>query len=135
VNGRIVRRLDRMAHSRGCLGHQGRGRNVRDPGLAGVDCAGVDGAELCTAGGRGLLRVRSAVAHRSAAGRAARLSGIAIGSIVFAIMLALMVVRVPIGISMFAVGAGGYVYLTGGNVATLLNSLKNLAYARLSNYD
>src|SRR6059058_902044 len=63
------------------------------------------------------------------------MSGIAIGSIVFAIMLALMVVRVPIGISMFAVGAGGYVYLTGGNVATLLNSLKNLAYARLSNYD
>src|SRR5438874_815036 len=63
------------------------------------------------------------------------MTGIAIGSIVFAIMLALMVVRVPIGISMFAVGAGGYVYLTGGGVATLLNSLKNLAYARLSNYD
>src|SRR5207248_3098593 len=37
--------------------------------------------------------------------------------------------------SMFFVGAGGYIYLTGGNVATLLNSLKNLAYARLSNYD
>ncbi|HEY2815501.1 MAG TPA: TRAP transporter large permease [Casimicrobiaceae bacterium] len=63
------------------------------------------------------------------------MSGIAIGSIAFAIMLALMVIRVPIGISMFAVGAGGYVYLTGGSVATLLNSLKNLAYARLSNYD
>src|SRR6059058_4106427 len=63
------------------------------------------------------------------------MSGIAIGSIVFAIMLALMVVRVPIGISMFAVGAGGYVYLTGGNVAALMSSLKNLAYARLSNYD
>jgi len=63
------------------------------------------------------------------------MSGIAIGSIVFAIMLTLMVIRVPIGVSMFAVGAGGYVYLTGGSVATLLNSLKNLAYARLSNYD
>src|SRR4051812_30894457 len=49
-------------------------------------------------------------------------------------MLALMVVRVPIGIAMFAVGAGGYVYLT-GNPNALLNSLKNLAYARLSNYD
>jgi len=45
-----------------------------------------------------------------------------------------MVVRVPIGIAMFAVGAGGYVYLT-GNPTALLNSLKNLAYARLSNYD
>src|SRR4249920_3113613 len=49
-------------------------------------------------------------------------------------MLALMVVRVPIGIAMFMVGAAGYVYLT-GNPAALLNSLKNLAYARLSNYD
>jgi len=36
---------------------------------------------------------------------------------------------------MFIVGAAGYVYLTGGNVLALLNSLKNLAYARLSNYD
>ena len=35
---------------------------------------------------------------------------------------------------MFMCGAGGYLYLT-GNVAALLNSLKNLAYARLSNYD
>src|SRR4249920_2690338 len=49
-------------------------------------------------------------------------------------MLALMVVRVPIGIAMFIVGAAGYVYLT-GNPMALLNSLKNLAYARLSNYD
>jgi C4-dicarboxylate transporter DctM subunit len=62
------------------------------------------------------------------------MSGIQIGLIIFAIMLALMVVRVPIGIAMFAVGAGGYVYLT-GNPNALLNSLKNLAYARLSNYD
>jgi tripartite ATP-independent transporter DctM subunit len=36
---------------------------------------------------------------------------------------------------MFIVGAAGYVFLTGGNVMALLNSLKNLAYARLSNYD
>ena len=63
------------------------------------------------------------------------MSGIAVGGLVFACMLALMVVRVPIGIAMFAVGAVGYVYLTGGNVVVLLNSLKNLAYARLSNYD
>jgi tripartite ATP-independent transporter DctM subunit len=62
-------------------------------------------------------------------------SGIGVGLIMFAIMLALMVVRVPIGIAMFVVGLGGYLHLTGGNLAALLSSLKNLAYARLSNYD
>jgi C4-dicarboxylate transporter, DctM subunit len=62
-------------------------------------------------------------------------SGVQVGSLMFAIMLALMVVRVPIGIAMFAVGCGGYAYLTGGNFNALLSSLKNLAYARLSNYD
>jgi len=62
-------------------------------------------------------------------------SGVEVGSLMFAIMLALMVIRVPIGIAMFLVGFGGYAYLTGGNFAALLNSLKNLAYARLSNYD
>ncbi len=62
------------------------------------------------------------------------MSGVALGGSIFAIMLALMVVRVPIGIAMFACGAGGYLYLT-GNFNALLNSLKNLAYARLSNYD
>jgi C4-dicarboxylate transporter, DctM subunit len=63
------------------------------------------------------------------------MSGIESGFIIFGVMLALMVVRVPIGIAMFIVGFGGYLYLTGGNLAALLNSLKNLAYARLSNYD
>jgi tripartite ATP-independent transporter DctM subunit len=63
------------------------------------------------------------------------MSGIAVGFVVFGVMLALMVVRVPIGIAMFAVGFGGYLYLTGGNLNALLSSLKNLAYARLSNYD
>jgi tripartite ATP-independent transporter DctM subunit len=62
-------------------------------------------------------------------------SGSEVGFIIFGVMLALMVVRVPIGIAMFCVGAAGYVYLTDGNVNALLNSLKNLAYARLSNYD
>ena len=63
------------------------------------------------------------------------MTGIEIGFAIFAVMLALMVVRVPIGIAMFVVGAVGYLYLTSGNVTALLNSLKNLAYARLSNYD
>ena len=63
------------------------------------------------------------------------MSGTSVGFVIFGVMLALMVVRVPIGIAMFSVGAGGYVYFTSGNVNALLNSLKNLAYARLSNYD
>jgi len=62
-------------------------------------------------------------------------TGIESGFVIFGVMLALMVVRVPIGIAMFIVGFGGYLYFTGGNLAALLNSLKNLAYARLSNYD
>ena len=63
------------------------------------------------------------------------MSGITAGLVLFGVMLLLMVMRVPIGIAMFCVGAGGYVWLTGGNWAALLQSLKNLAYARLSNYD
>ncbi|HXX86643.1 MAG TPA: TRAP transporter large permease [Casimicrobiaceae bacterium] len=63
------------------------------------------------------------------------MTGIEIGFIMFGVMLSLMVIRVPIGISMFTVGFFGYAYLTGGNFNALLNSLKNLAYARLSNYD
>lgn len=63
------------------------------------------------------------------------MSGIAVGSWIFVLLMVLLVVRVPIGIAMFTMGAGGYLYLTGGETALLLNSLKNLAYARLSNYD
>ena len=63
------------------------------------------------------------------------MSGIAVGSWIFFLLMVLLVVRVPIGIAMFTMGAAGYVYLTGGETQLLLNSLKNLAYARLSNYD
>ena len=63
------------------------------------------------------------------------MSGTAVGLTVFGLMLVLMALRVPIGIAMFAMGASAYVYLTGGELAQLLNTLKNLAYARLSNYD
>ena len=62
------------------------------------------------------------------------MSGTGIGFIMFGILMALLVVRIPIGLSMFMVGAGGYWYLV-GDTLPLLNSLKNLAYARLSNYD
>ena len=63
------------------------------------------------------------------------MSGIQSGLMLFGILMLLLVVRVPIGIAMFMVGAGGYVAFTGGEWTPLLNSLKNLAYARLSNYD
>ena len=49
------------------------------------------------------------------------MSGITVGFLIFAVLLALLVVRVPIGIAMFAVGAGGYVYLSGGDTLPLLN--------------
>ncbi|MDP3758938.1 MAG: TRAP transporter large permease [Ramlibacter sp.] len=63
------------------------------------------------------------------------MTGIQSGLVLFGILMVLLVVRVPIGVAMFMVGAGGYVAFTGGEWAPLLNSLKNLAYARLSNYD
>ena len=63
------------------------------------------------------------------------MTGIEIGFVIFGAMLTLMVFRVPIGVAMFIVGFFGYAYLTGGNFNALLSSLKNLAYARLSNYD
>jgi tripartite ATP-independent transporter DctM subunit len=63
------------------------------------------------------------------------MSGIAVGGLIFAVLLFLLVLRVPIGVAMFTVGAGGYLYLLDFNTLPLLNSLKNLAYARLSNYD
>ena len=62
------------------------------------------------------------------------MSGTQIGFIIFAVMLILMVLRIPIGIAMFIAGAGGYIHLTGG-VDPLLNWMKNVTYARLSNYD
>ncbi|MCM2339638.1 TRAP transporter large permease [Rhodoferax sp.] len=63
------------------------------------------------------------------------MSGIAIGGVIFACLMLLLVVRVPIGIAMFTMGAAGYFYLTGAEALPILNFLKNLAYARLSNYD
>ncbi len=63
------------------------------------------------------------------------MSGIQSGLMLFSALMMLLVVRVPIGIGMFMVGAAGYVWFTGGEWMPLLNSLKNLAYARLSNYD
>ena len=63
------------------------------------------------------------------------MSGTQVGFVIFGFLLTLLVLRVPIGVAMFIAGGGGYLYLTGGETGPLLNSLKNLAYARLSNYD
>jgi tripartite ATP-independent transporter DctM subunit len=63
------------------------------------------------------------------------MSGTQIGFLMFGILMTLLVVRIPIGIAMFSVGCGGFVYLTGGDLTPVLATLKNTAYARLSNYD
>jgi tripartite ATP-independent transporter DctM subunit len=63
------------------------------------------------------------------------MSGIAVGGWIVGLMMLLLVLRVPIGIAMFTMGSAGYIYLNGGDVTPWLNSLKNLPYARLSNYD
>ena len=57
----------------------------------------------------------------------------AIGLLIFAGMLALMALRIPIAVSMFIPGALGYMAMT--NDMALLNLLKGSAVARLTVYD
>jgi tripartite ATP-independent transporter DctM subunit len=52
---------------------------------------------------------------------------------IFGVMLALMVVRVPIAVAMFAAGAFGYLYQVG--LPPFLNNLNGLAFARFASYD
>ena len=59
----------------------------------------------------------------------------ATGLLMFAALLALLVLRVHIGIAMFIIGAVGFVAMNDFNWLPLLNALKNVAYARFSNYD
>ena len=61
------------------------------------------------------------------------MSGLALGLAMFGGMLVLMALRVPIAIAMFIPGALGYLSMAGEG--PLLNLLKGIAYARLSNYD
>ena len=56
-----------------------------------------------------------------------------VGAALFAAMLVLMAVRVPIAIAMFVPGAIGYVALS--SEAALLSNLKGALYARFSVYD
>jgi C4-dicarboxylate transporter, DctM subunit len=61
------------------------------------------------------------------------MSALTLTSVIFAIMLMLMAVRVPISVSMFAAGAIGYVMQTGW--APFANFLDNQAFARFASYD
>jgi len=61
------------------------------------------------------------------------MSPVETGLALFASMLALMALRVPIAIAMFIPGAVGYALLT--SPAVVLNHLKGAAWARLSVYD
>ena len=63
------------------------------------------------------------------------MSGIGIGGVIFTILMIMLAFRVPIGVSMFVTGSGAYFALTGYASAPLLSALKNVGYARLSNYD
>ncbi len=61
------------------------------------------------------------------------MSGTAIGATFFCLMLVLLALRIPIGISMFVTGVAGYVTMAGWQ--PLLNYLKTAAYGRYSIYD
>ncbi|MAL01657.1 MAG: C4-dicarboxylate ABC transporter permease, partial [Alcaligenaceae bacterium] len=61
------------------------------------------------------------------------MSGIEIGLLGLAVMLVLMLIRIPIAIAMMAVGLGGYSLLAGVDPA--LNYLKTGAFWRFSSYD
>jgi C4-dicarboxylate transporter, DctM subunit len=63
------------------------------------------------------------------------MSGMQIGLIMFAVLMVLLALRVHIGIAMFMIGACGFVIMNEYSWMPLLYSLKNLAYARFSNYD
>jgi tripartite ATP-independent transporter DctM subunit len=63
------------------------------------------------------------------------MSGIATGGVIFTALMAMLALRVPIGAAMFVTGCAAYFTLTAGATAPLLGVLKNVAYARLSNYD
>jgi tripartite ATP-independent transporter DctM subunit len=61
------------------------------------------------------------------------MSSLSIGLSLFAVMLVLMAIRVPIAIAMFVPGAVGYVILSGWE--HLLAHLKGAVYGRVSAYD
>ncbi|BAE49612.1 TRAP transporter large permease [Paramagnetospirillum magneticum] len=63
------------------------------------------------------------------------MSGTTLGLTAFGILLLMLVVRIHIGIAMFLAATGIYLVLNHGELNSLLFTLNNLVYARLSNYD
>nr|WP_319563660.1 TRAP transporter large permease [uncultured Rhodoferax sp.] len=63
------------------------------------------------------------------------MSGMAIGLSIFGGLLALLALRVHVGVGMLLGGAAGFLAMNGGDPSSLLFTLNHLAYARLSNYD
>lgn len=61
------------------------------------------------------------------------MSSLSLAGLIFATMLVLMAVRVPIAVSMFAAGTFGYLYQVG--LPPFLNNLNGLAFARFASYD
>ena len=61
------------------------------------------------------------------------MSSLALAGLIFACMLVLMALRVPIAVSMFAAGVFGYLYQVGPG--PFLNNLNGMAYARFASYD
>ncbi|MBK7615263.1 MAG: TRAP transporter large permease [Burkholderiales bacterium] len=63
------------------------------------------------------------------------MSGMAIGLWIFAGLLALLALRIHVGVGMFIGGSAAFLAMNGGDPNALLFTLNHLAYARLSNYD
>lgn len=63
------------------------------------------------------------------------MSGVTLGVIALAVALFLLVLRVHIGVTMMIGGALCFLFVNQGDVASLLFTLNNLVYSRLSNYD
>ncbi len=63
------------------------------------------------------------------------MSGMAIGLWIFAGLLALLAIRVHVGVGMLIGGAAGFLAMNDGDPNALLFTMNHLAYARFSNYD
>ena len=59
------------------------------------------------------------------------MTGVEAGLLGFLVLLILLAIRVPIGVSMLATGMVGYVYIAG--ITPLLSFLKTLTFAPSSN--
>lgn len=63
------------------------------------------------------------------------MSGLSLGLIGLAITMAMLVLRVHVGITMMVGGAACFLAVSNGDLSALLFTLNNLVYSRLSNYD